>query len=99
MTRIHQLTPQPSHVHMDLLLTPGTRSPKLGQQPHTPALHSRSPVLEIDHASLFELLVAGPWPDRPLVALLMDVDEPRVADTRRHGFERVDASAAAFAAA
>lgn len=97
MSRVHQLIPQSGHIHVYFLLAPGTWSAKPGQQPHAPALHSGSPVLEIDHARLLELLVSGPWPDRPLVLFLMDVDEPRVADTSCHGVERVDASAGTFA--
>lgn len=96
-TRVHQLIPQPSTINLDLLLAPGMGRTKFGEQPHGPAFQTRTPVLMIDHARLFEFLVARPWPNRPFVELLMDIGESCTLDPFGHLVEGVDASTGPFA--
>jgi len=53
--------------------------------------------MEVDRAGLFVALVAGPWPNRPLVGLVVDIHKARLANGFVHRVDNVAFATGSFA--
>lgn len=94
--RVLELLTQLGHVYENFVLGPRLGGAEFGQQPHAPALHARQPVMEIDRAGLLVALVAGPWPNRPFIGLVLDVHEASFANGIMHRVEGVAFTTGSF---
>lgn len=95
--RVLELLPQLGQVYENFIPGPRLGGTELGQQPHAPALHARHPVLEVDRAGFLVALIASPGPNRPFVALVVDIHEAGLADGFVHRVDRVAVTAGSFA--
>lgn len=81
---IVQLRPELRNINNNLIMRPRFRRPEFTKQPHSPALHTRHPMLVINRAGLFIFLITGPGPDGPFVFFFTDIDKPSLAERVLH---------------